>query len=658
MRTYTAYTFSVAALVGALSFLGFGVSAARAAPVYPNLVSDAPEAPAIDDYTFPNGDRRLLLRFDGFVHNAGFGALELRGNPQTGRLTQRVFDSSPSGPFVDLAPAAPVLYETNDGHDHWHFMRASEYSLWNSARTAQVAPAEKVGFCLYDIDRVETHGPSGGVYNDPTFCGVSNSRLSSLRMGVSAGWRDVYGAYLALQWVDVSSTAPGRYALASRADPDNTVVEASESDNGYGFSSEAATVPGHRAEPVGPVSVPPTGSDVTLRATTFTSATATAGPRRFRITDPPDHGTLSQPTGVQFSGETLRYVPTSGYSGPDAFSYVALDAQSPFPLTPPAATASLQVTATGPGTPVTPAISISGAPAAMVVGTSVQLTATGAASGPVWSVDGVPGGSPRSGTITSGGLYVAPRDVPASGRVTVRAASSAGGQTPAQVVITIVPAPVQRPAPAPGGATVPTGSAGSEVSGRADIAIVPAPVQRPAPAPGGTSSVSVGSAGPAGSTRVGIRNGRIEVRVMARRTGAQRVGARVSGRTILSCTAFAVAGSTVTCRGPVRSNVRRSEVRPFSNLLPRRARTELGRVRLAVRDGMLVARVVPTRAGSVRVRIARNGAVLLRCRSRVPAGRIVTCSAPSAAAQDVGKGLKVTASLVSGARSVTVARNG
>ena len=57
-----------------------------------------------------------------------------------------------------------MIFEPEDGHDHWHLKNAARYSLWNEAKTAEVAPAMKVGFCLIDSQRRETNGPSRAVY--------------------------------------------------------------------------------------------------------------------------------------------------------------------------------------------------------------------------------------------------------------------------------------------------------------------------------------------------------------------------------------------------------------------------------------------------------------------------------------------------------------
>jgi hypothetical protein len=54
-----------------------------------------------------------------------------------------------------------------------------------------------------------------------------------------------------------------------------------------------------------------------------------------------------------------------------------------------------------------------------------------------WSVNGIPGGSPQIGTITSGGIYSAPVDLPATAAVQVTATSNADSSKYASAVVTI-----------------------------------------------------------------------------------------------------------------------------------------------------------------------------------------------------------------------------
>ena len=210
------------------------------------------------------GNGTLLVRFDGFVTNVGLGPVELRGNPQLSQSAPggvKQYARPGFGQEATVAVATPeVKFEAADSHNHWHLMRAMRYSLWNQEKTAQVAPGQKVGFCLYDIEQV-----SGSQQNDPEeytagvtrFCenvgfGGGGAAATSLRMGTSPGWRDVYDKDLAYQWIDVSNTSPGTYHVASEADPDNVIWEGggAQEISTPTFAAQQVTVPGWVAKPV------------------------------------------------------------------------------------------------------------------------------------------------------------------------------------------------------------------------------------------------------------------------------------------------------------------------------------------------------------------------------------------------------------------------
>src|SRR5207302_8178178 len=145
----------------------------------------------------------------------------------------------------------------------------------------------------------------------------------------------------------------------------------------------------------------------------------------YSIVTPPKHGVLGP-----LSGSEVTYTPTGNYAGPDSFTFSARDAKSGYPLSPPAAAVSI--------VGLTPTISISGAQAEQVVGTSAQLTAlvgndTGGvewqASAGTLSVQGLEGQL---------GLYQAPAQPPPGGTVTITAWLRDDPEVSAQQTIRIV----------------------------------------------------------------------------------------------------------------------------------------------------------------------------------------------------------------------------
>lgn len=426
-----------------------GVWAAPAAAALPDLVSEPAGDPHIERYV----DGRLLLRFNGYVTNAiGAGPLEIRASDPDPRadVMRKVSQwRDVTGPGTGGSPvAAPaggaptVVFEANDDHNHYHLKNAAEYTLWTDDLSVQVATAQKTeaGFCIEDSD------PAGGTYSvaQNHFCWQDHvtGGQSTLVMGISPGFRDVYGWWLSFQWIDISNVAPGAYRLGARVDPGNVIAESDETaNNGYAFRS--AVVPGYRARPVtaaqgdGPV-------PVTLRADAFDPS----GKPRFRILTAPAHGSLSRAVGSPFADPALVYTPEPGYRGSDTFTYSARDDASGYPLEAPAAA----VTIAG----ASPVVAITGAPAGLTAGTGIRLTAAG--GGVTWSVGGVAGGDAARGTISPDGVYQAPATPPPGGAVTIRATSVAAPDAWSEVRIAIAAVHVQAAAPAAACAEVATRS--------------------------------------------------------------------------------------------------------------------------------------------------------------------------------------------------------
>jgi hypothetical protein len=262
-------------------------------------------------------------------------------------------------------------------------------------------------------------------------------------MGISPGFRDVYGEWLSYQWVDVSAVQPGNYKLGSRVDPDNVIVESNESNNGYALRD--AVVPGYVATskqvPLAP-SVP-----VALDATKFTAtdyptdgngeAAGNPGTRRFKIVAGPRHGSLNVAVGAELpANASVVYTPAPGSNLTDSFQYVAYDratAADGVARTYPANPAPATVTVAG----ATPSVAINGAPASVIAGTSVQLSAAvvNAPSGVTWSTTG--------GTVSPTGLFTAPAT---PGSVTVRATSNDEPSITSAAAIAVVAAPPKKPA--------------------------------------------------------------------------------------------------------------------------------------------------------------------------------------------------------------------
>ena len=314
----------------------------------PDLVSDPPVPSGEAEVVQWDGKEMLVLRFEGYVTNLGEGPLDLTGNPQLSDpgdptshdVWQRVRTST--GDWVKLTKP-PVLYETADGHNHFHLKEIVGYSLWDEAGTVEVARGQKVGFCMLDVESLPERHPSPGerAYEEKVVenCRANEPEADFLQMGVTEGWRDVYEGKVTYQWVDVSELSPGHYRLAAEADPHDIVVESDETNNGIAISETISVVPGYVAQPLEVGTEPGTAVQIVLEAAVFGSP----GARVFRVVTPPANGVLDATTGVRLWGTVLWYTPNEGFSGVDTFEYVAFDGNSAYPRTDPVATVTIEV---------------------------------------------------------------------------------------------------------------------------------------------------------------------------------------------------------------------------------------------------------------------------------------------------------------------------
>jgi len=334
----------------ALATLGAGgmraATALGAEPLLPDIVADPPNNVSLEPSTTegglkPPGEAKLLLRFNGYLHNVGPGALDFRGSRKFSwepmHAFQRVYNSD--GTFKEEPSSAELVFAAVDGHNHFHLQRAAKYSLWNAARTAEAAPAQKVGFCLDDSEHVEPSiGPKEGVYTDAKerkFCRQGEPEALNLFEGVSIGWRDRYDASLAFQWVDASNVLPGEYWLREDVNPTGVIKETGGPKT-PGYATKATIIPGYDALNRSANTLAGQPLQITLTSKAWNPATAP----KYTIVSAPSHGTLGAVNGNQ-----VTYTPSAGYSGTDSFTFSAAEPKIPFPKNPAIATVSIEVIA-------------------------------------------------------------------------------------------------------------------------------------------------------------------------------------------------------------------------------------------------------------------------------------------------------------------------
>ncbi|MEM7094143.1 MAG: lysyl oxidase family protein [Actinomycetota bacterium] len=339
----------VTGAVVATLVLGFGpvdlrtVGAGQATDGLPDLISDPPRPGFLKEIIDETQSARLVLTFDGYVHNIGDGPLQVVGNPQIpGGMVQQVREG---GEWRDVGTPT-VRYETDDGHNHFHLIEAVDYVLWDGLQDAQTAVGSKIGFCLVDSEQIEPGSDQAYSEELDNFCEEDNPSATSLRMGISPGWRDIYDATTTLQWVDVSELAPGRYWIGAITDPNGEIVESDEDNNDLIFSSRPAIVPGWSPREA-TVERDGDGYRIELAAEAF----GTVGAAHWRIEEGPRNGRLDVPTGASVLEPVLQYRAAPGFTGTDRIVVSVSDRLSAYPLTPPTIEIEIEVSEPGPEAP-------------------------------------------------------------------------------------------------------------------------------------------------------------------------------------------------------------------------------------------------------------------------------------------------------------------
>ena len=530
-------------------------------PQLPDLVADPPDNISIDESEeTPTGghmEAELLLRFNGYVHNKGPGALDFRGmreappNPSEPALPlmgvfQRIYEyPTTEGPppteentaHKDEPSRGVMEYVTADGHEHWHLQHVAYYSLWNADKTAEVAPSQKVGFCLEDSEHVEPEkGPSEPVYKDGgdhprEFCRYRQPATTEVFEGISEGWRDLYTSDLAFQWVNVSNVLPGEYWLRAEVDPEHFIQEA-PGPKPPAYAEHPTIVAGFDAQAQSRSVEVERPLTITLTSRKWEGKEPDEQPStnpEYAIVTAPAHGTLG-PIGAN----RVEYTPASGYSGTDSFTFSARDPYSPFPISPAIATVSIDVS----NDPAAPSVAIEGAPASIIAGTSVQLSALVSDDTPEVTWSASEGSISSTGPSTS--LYTAPPVPPTGKLVTVAAESPDGGRD--QRTIEILPSTPPQPKP-----EVP-------VQPPSGISTIAPPTSLPLPSTPGTQETP-GTGKSHVSTVPGVLSGpgvmligrKLYMTATVREAGRLRLTARLHGRRIGSCTARVKGHQSFTC---------------------------------------------------------------------------------------------------------------
>ncbi len=183
-----------------------------------------------------NGERRL--RFATIIVNSGPGRFEARGSrPDTStarmKVTQRIYKSDGTiSRNIAIDPSKTYMEWADDGHNHWHVKRLQKFTLRpivNGQLGEVVGRGAKTGFCFWDNTKYNlslANAPDSAYY---TGCGTRDA--TRVRMGLSTGWGDTYGAGTAYQWIRINGLKDGDYRVRVTADYYGWFTESNEGNN-------------------------------------------------------------------------------------------------------------------------------------------------------------------------------------------------------------------------------------------------------------------------------------------------------------------------------------------------------------------------------------------------------------------------------------------
>jgi Lysyl oxidase len=130
------------------------------------------------------------------------------------------------------APAGTMVWDTRDGHQHWHLADFARYRLLDSAQQVALV-SQKAGFCLASTDAVDftvaraNWRPAGTSLHGA--CGDITSL--AVREVLEIGSGDTYTQQLPGQSFDVTDLAAGTYLVEVTANPDHRLRESDTGNN-------------------------------------------------------------------------------------------------------------------------------------------------------------------------------------------------------------------------------------------------------------------------------------------------------------------------------------------------------------------------------------------------------------------------------------------
>ena len=144
------------------------------------------------------------------------GCVPAEGQRRLLRFSTSIVNLGSAQALVPNKEERPDLYVYDACHGHDHLTNFARYSL-RGMQGQEVVEGRKQGFYLVDYHRQCSDAAPYFLYGE--------------RMGISAGWSDVYVADIPCQWIDITGLTDGTYSLRVGVDEQDIIEEASTHPN-------------------------------------------------------------------------------------------------------------------------------------------------------------------------------------------------------------------------------------------------------------------------------------------------------------------------------------------------------------------------------------------------------------------------------------------
>ena len=197
----------------------------------------------------PRKQTHDFLNFGATVWVGGHGPLDVEGFRAHATPVMKAYQYFLSGgKVIGRVRAGTMGFDSQQGHNHWHFEQFAKYQLLTSAKSVAVT-SHKVGFCIAPTDAIDLLAPHA-VWQPP-FIGLGGGACGSptalwVAEQMPVGWGDTYIQSIAGQNFDITNVPNGTYYIQIIANPEKVLHETTTSNDVSLRKVILGGTPGHR----------------------------------------------------------------------------------------------------------------------------------------------------------------------------------------------------------------------------------------------------------------------------------------------------------------------------------------------------------------------------------------------------------------------------